>query len=309
MRIPAAAAILLAALTAIAACVSIPGVASPPKPVEVRVMTYNIHHGSGNDACTPSTQPASPAQNVAECSFDLDRIIRVIRTSGADIVALQEVDRSWTRSHVTDQSALLATSLGMKACFGANLSHPPDRHSAVAHEYGNLILSRFEIVECRNMLLPQTVTPAREQRGLLEALLSVGAIRVRVYSTHLEASDNDQGKLERTAQVAAVMDRIGTLPGPAILMGDLNARPDYPELDLLKRSFDDAWTGSGTGEGFTSPAGSEKPPIRRIDYVLVSRGISTAEAQVLVTADTRLASDHYPVIVRMTLQIGESGSR
>ena len=47
---------------------------------EVRVLTYNIHHGEGIDG-----------------KFDLARIAKVIRKSRAHIVALQEVDQRTKR--------------------------------------------------------------------------------------------------------------------------------------------------------------------------------------------------------------------
>jgi endonuclease/exonuclease/phosphatase family metal-dependent hydrolase len=47
-----------------------------PAETTVTVMSFNIHHGQGTDGV-----------------LDLERIARVIRASGADIVGLQEVDR------------------------------------------------------------------------------------------------------------------------------------------------------------------------------------------------------------------------
>ncbi len=232
-----------------------PGEGPQAKPRELRVMTYNIHHGSGNDACVPTAQPPSPAPNLPECSLDLDRIAGIIRASGAEVVALQEIDRLWTRSHITDQPALLAATLGMNHCYGANLVHEPDRHSAVSHEYGTLILSRFPILECRNTLLPQTVSPARERRGLLEVLVNVRGVHLRVYDTHLDPSND----AERVAQVAAIMAQVGAFKEPTVLMGDLNAQPSRPEVLTLRTVFDDAWLGALTVDQATPTAPTRSP--------------------------------------------------
>ncbi len=48
-------------------------------------MTYNIHHGEGTDG-----------------KLDLERIAALIKQEQADIVALQEVDRSATRTGKRD---------------------------------------------------------------------------------------------------------------------------------------------------------------------------------------------------------------
>lgn len=122
-----------------------------PRPL--RVMSYNIHHGSGNIECT--NVPGEP-----ECALDIDAIANVVRTHEADVVGLQEVDRFWRRSGTVDQPAYLAEELGMHYCYGPNLVHPPDSHSTVPHEYGTAILSRFPILGCQNTLLPRVRRPS-----------------------------------------------------------------------------------------------------------------------------------------------------
>src|SRR5438270_1349612 len=71
------------------------------KPVELTVMTYNIHHGAGMDG-----------------KVDLPRIAEVIKRSGADLVALQEVDRITLRTSRIDQCKELGRLTGMHAYFG-----------------------------------------------------------------------------------------------------------------------------------------------------------------------------------------------
>src|SRR5690606_29450074 len=68
----------------------------------VRVMTYNIHHASGNDDCTDEETPEGEIPE-PDCALDLERIAQVIESQSPDIVALQEVDRFWARSGGVDQ--------------------------------------------------------------------------------------------------------------------------------------------------------------------------------------------------------------
>ena len=60
------------------------------EPTQVRVLTYNIHHGEGTDR-----------------KIDLARIAAVIKRVKPDVVALQEVDKATSRSHGVDQAAII----------------------------------------------------------------------------------------------------------------------------------------------------------------------------------------------------------
>lgn len=64
--------------------------------LDMKVMTYNIRHGRGLDG-----------------KVNLHRIVNDIRNSGADIVALQEVDRFNIRSKFIDQPSFLAKRTGL----------------------------------------------------------------------------------------------------------------------------------------------------------------------------------------------------
>lgn len=236
----------------------------------ITVMTYNIQHGRASDTG----------------AVDLERTAAVIRESGADIVGLQEVDRHWSaRSGFQDEPAVLAELLDMYIVYGANLDLDPLEPGQPRRQYGTAILSRFPIVESRNIPLPKTVA-TNEQRGLLEAVLDVRGARVRVYNTHLQHNNVN----DRIAQVETVLDYIGTPVERVLLMGDFNARPDTAEIAPVYHRFKDAWVEGGDGgDGFTI---SPRNPYARIDYIFVSRNIKVARAAVPRT----LASDHLPLV-------------
>jgi endonuclease/exonuclease/phosphatase family metal-dependent hydrolase len=273
-----------------------------PRPL--RAMTYNIHHGTGNDDCTPPPVTRPPQ---TECAFDLDRIAQVIREQAPDIVALQEVDRFWGRSGVTDQPALLAAALEMQPCYGANLNHNPDSHASVPHQYGTLILSKFDILECRNTFLPSTrpatpTSPAvnREQRGLLEVLVNVRGVPLRVYNTHYEHTSDFRDV--RAAQINATIALIGDFEEDTILAGDLNAQPTAAEIQPLFAAFRDTWPIANPGApGYTITASPTAEPTRRIDYLLLSPHVTVVGAEVPISPLTRMAADHYPVRGDFTL--------
>jgi endonuclease/exonuclease/phosphatase family metal-dependent hydrolase len=237
---------------------------------DLDVVSYNIHHAAGVDE-----------------RLDLERIARVIDTTGADVAALQEVDRHWgARSEFVDQASWLARRLRMHVVYGANLDVEPEQPGQPRRQYGTAILSDFPIHSWRNTLLPRP--EGGEQRGLLEAVVNVRGARVRIANTHLQHNS----AVERTAQALRIAELLDGAREPIVLTGDLNARPADPELAPLFARFADAWTLGGTGDGFTLPA---EAPTARIDYVLTSPTIGVESARVMPT----LASDHLPVVAEL----------
>jgi endonuclease/exonuclease/phosphatase family metal-dependent hydrolase len=274
--------------------------AAPANPGDLRVMTYNIKHGQTNAACTqPAAAPGQPPE--FDCNLDLQAAIAVIREHNPDLIGLQEIDRFWARSGYADQPAVLSAALGMEhRCYAANLDHPADVHADRPHQYGTLILSRFPIRTCSTTPLPRT--GASEQRGLSLAVIDVRGIPVHFYNTHLHTTAAD--RLLQTPEIAMATDAAG--PGLTVLVGDFNARPEAAELQPLRARFTDAWRMAASPPpdnpaGLTSPAALDGPPRNRIDYVLVSRGAQVRAVSVPIDAKTRLAADHYPVVVDLTL--------
>lgn len=256
----------------------------------LRVASYNIHHGSGNDTCTPPPVTTPPA---AECALNLERVADIVRGLDLDVVAFQEVDRFWARSGYVDQAARLGELLRMNVCYGGNLDHQADNHADRPHQYGTLILTKRPLLSCANTLLPRAATNT-EQRGLLHAVVRAhNGARVHVYNTHLHTT-----VAERTVQVPAVDALIGQT-SPSILLGDLNAQPTEATLAPLQARFQDAWLAAGTGDGFTYPAAPEAAPNRRIDYGFITSDLVATEASVEITPDTSMAADHYPLLIRV----------
>jgi endonuclease/exonuclease/phosphatase family metal-dependent hydrolase len=170
----------------------------------------------------------------------------------------------------------------MHVVYGANLDLDPLQPGEPRRQYGNAILSNAPIHGWRNILLPRSGN--LEQRGLLEALVTVRRVSVRVFTTHLQHNSQQ----ERIAQIAAIREVIGMAQAPVILVGDFNARPDTPEIAAITENLVDAWTETGVGDGYTYSA---QNPHARLDYVLHSHDVMTRTAAVLSTD----GSDHLPV--------------
>jgi endonuclease/exonuclease/phosphatase family metal-dependent hydrolase len=239
---------------------------------ELRVASFNIHHGVGLDGV-----------------LDLMRIAAVVEQTGAEVVGLQEVDRHWSaRSNFVDQATWLAERLDMHLAFGANLNLDPPAPGAPRRQFGTAILSAHRIRATTNTLLPRPL--GGEQRGLLEVQIKVRGIPVRVFNTHLQ----HDSQVERLAQVERIRQILATASESVVLLGDLNATPDTPEIAGLTDLLVDAWLTAGVGDGFTFDAAT---PHARIDYVMSSGNVVARTAAVLTTD----AADHLPVVADLAL--------
>ncbi len=206
----------------------------------MQLITYNIQYGRGRDE-----------------RFDLERIAGEI--NGADIIALQEVERHWSRSGNQDQPAEIARLLGdYYWVYGAGVdlhvdSSPGAGSGAnVRRQFGNMLLSKTPIISSRNHLLPKyaSLGPMSLQRNALECVIDTSEGPVRFYSLHLThlTAETRMPQVERlleihrSAQIEGAAITGGALkeewtqdgmppaaPGHAVLMGDFNFEPDSAE--------------------------------------------------------------------------------
>ena len=268
-----------------------PALAAPSKAgeksTEVTVMSFNIHYGADGDN-----------------QFDLERTASVIEDSGAEIIGLQEVDNHWgSRSEFLDEAEWLAERLDMHVVYGANLDEPPLPGDVDNRQYGNAVLSEYPIISSENHLLTNIEYEERptEQRGLLEAVVNVRGNHVAFYSTHLDFQREEQ----RALQVEEILDITGASERPAVIVGDLNAEPDAPELQPLFSVFTDTFAALGQGDDYTfgpdleglPGSGSVENPSLRIDYILTARGATATSAEVIRTT----ASDHLPIVAELSI--------
>jgi endonuclease/exonuclease/phosphatase family metal-dependent hydrolase len=239
--------------------------------VHVAVGTFNIHHGVGARR------------------LDLDYTADAIAQADVDVIALQEVDRFWSgRSAFADQAGRLADRLGMHMAFGPSLERGGRTPAQPPGQYGCALLSRYPVLDSRSTLLPR---PRRgEQRSLLDADVAVSGLALRCLATHLQ----NRSRTERLAQARAISATIAQRSVPTVLLGDLNAPPGSPEIEVLSEHLVDTWRSRGDGEGCTFSA---KAPSVRIDYVLASPDIEVEAVRVVETD----ASDHLPVVAGLRL--------
>ena len=252
--------------------------------VPLRVMTYDIHVGIGDDG-----------------RLDLERTAATIRESGAEVVGIEEADVHWAnRSAWADQVAELSQLLGMKSCFAPIYSFDPPAGSVHRAEFGVAVLSQHPIVSCENHNITRLSTQVPNPNpapapGFAEAVIEARGARVHVYVTHLDYRADPavrQLQVEDTLRILAKDE-----PGAAqLLLGDFNAESDAAELAPLWERLTDAWNFTdGVDSGLTFPAVT---PVKRIDYVATSDNITVLTAAVVDSS----ASDHRPVVADLVIR-------
>ncbi|RCG32547.1 metal-dependent hydrolase [Sphaerisporangium album] len=230
---------------------------------EFTLIAYNIRMGFG-----------------LKGTLDLDRIAAWARTRRPDVVLLSEVDRGWLLNGGHDELARVAKGLGMRYYFAP----------AADALWGDALLTSLPVKRVESFPLGRHDHPTGAQAQA--AVISVGGTEVGILNTHLQAPPGQAPEVAALARDLAE-GRVPAEPRPVVLAGDLNTTPDDPEMRVLE--------GAGLsdplialGDPPTSPADH---PAKRIDHVLVSRGLQVVTAEV----PTVPFSDHLPVVVRLRL--------
>ena len=235
----------------------------PPAGQALRVMTYNIHQGID-----------------ADLGMDLAAIADAIAAENPDVVALNEVNRARATNGFVDVLPLISHRTGLPYVFGANYADG---------QYGNAVLSRYPVLEWDNTHYTHNTT---EVRGLLRVVVAASGEPITFYATHLDhIGGPDNARTAQVAEALAVWDGASR----SILLGDLNAEPDKPELQAIYGAgFVDALAVAGQGDAFTfwDPIPT---PGRRIDFIFVTPDLALGGVWVVQTR----ASDHLPVLAEV----------
>jgi endonuclease/exonuclease/phosphatase family metal-dependent hydrolase len=252
------------------------GACTAPEPAEpsVRVLVFNIH--AGEDA---AGRP------------NLQRVAGVVRSTRADLVLLQEVDRGTKRSGNVDQLAALEKLTNYSTVFGRSLDYDGGL-------YGIAALSRDRIATHATESLPIQPPQPRsggsyEPRAALMLTASTRLGPLEAINTHLDASRDEHYRLQESAHIIELVKRRAASTLPVVAGGDFNAEPGSATYQQLMASgLRDAWKECGAGDGFTYPADN---PVKRIDYLFLTSGLRCTAAKVIDTT----VSDHRPLLVTL----------
>lgn len=240
---------------------------------ELIVSSYNIHKAVGTD------MRRDPA-----------RTVQVIREIGADIVALQEVDRRFGDRRGVLDPELLQSETGLTPVALT------DRLGTRAHGWhGNLLLLRGAEVE-----QAQAVTlPGLEPRGAIIADIRMNGQPLRIITAHLGLLHQS-----RLLQAQFLTKEIDSGDGrPTLVMGDFNEwrlgagcslMPLRRGLRAVKRSAD------------TIASFPAQMPMLPLDRIIGCRRAEVFDLRAHDSALARKASDHLPI--RAALKLSEAQS-
>jgi endonuclease/exonuclease/phosphatase family metal-dependent hydrolase len=205
-----------------------------------------------------------------------DRILAVLRELDADIVAIQEIDRRFgERESVLPRQALEEHGWCAAPC--------RTRQASIGW-HGNAVLVKrgIEIAGAEPIELPRL-----EPRGAVCAHLRVDGKPLHVVGMHLDLSG-----IRRMHQIQAVEAHMRGRKGPAVLMGDFN---EWAPHGRCFAAFGNGWTVLAPGRSYPS-----RRPLAQLDRIVHSRGWSCEEVRVHHSALAAVASDHLPVIAKLT---------
>ncbi|MEZ5922778.1 MAG: endonuclease/exonuclease/phosphatase family protein [Hyphomicrobiaceae bacterium] len=283
----------------------------------MRLVSYNIQYGFGRDG-----------------RYDLRRAIDAV--AGADIIALQEVERHWRRTRMDDQPALIGRWLSDRYWtyapaldVDASTLDAAGRIVNRRRQHGQMIVSRWPILSSRMLILPKLDTGPTFNfaTGALEAVIAAPVGSIRVYNVHLGYVSPEERKIQASALCEFMRrapeeggvwtgqdadpghwqtdDPPPPMPRPAMLMGDFNSEADDEEMRLLAGAGEgliDAWqhlSGEArAGVTFRADPCRGVPRDLHIDHVLVTSHLAPRLRRCWIDATTE-ASDHQPVWVEL----------
>ena len=270
-----------------------------PATQRIRAITWNLRAAIGTGPFPDRWWSRISADRLAAIGSFIDGV-------DADLVALQEVALLSRNGDLVDNAGDLARQLGMDVRFAAvrTFEVTEDGSTVGVGCYGNALLSRTGFRASRTVALPAAplaafVEPAgaghrlagiryadapssvREPRCMLLAETN----SLTVGSTHFSHIGSGERLLQAEATLAAFAD-----DSPALLLGDLNAAIESPELVPLANWTDGFAAAPGDAARISTDSGA------RIDHVL-ARGASVSDCRVLREAGD--LSDHYPVVAEI----------
>ncbi len=151
----------------------------------MKLVGYNIQYSRGRDG-----------------RYDLARVACAV--DGADIIALQEVERFWPRSGMADQPAELSALLpGYYWVYGPgfDMDASTARGGVVENrrrQFGNMLLARWPIVSSRLNVLPKmrTTDHFNMDMSALKGVIATESGPLRVWSIHLSSISSRERLLQ-----------------------------------------------------------------------------------------------------------------
>lgn len=227
----------------------------------IRIVTYNVHGCKGCDLRIAAERP-----------------LRVLEKIDADVIALQE----FVDGPLPTGKRLLehwADTLGMRGVYAPAFVRGGE-------QFGNALLTRFEIVEHRNH---DVSVPGFRRRAFLDAVLRTGGVTLQLIVVHLGISARERARQARTIEQMAAAMR-GDLQ---MWVGDFN---EWRPRGVTSRTLSRLFAASPAVATFPSLA-----PMLALDRVWIRPAERLVGAHVEKSRAAQVASDHLPLIATVSL--------
>lgn len=244
----------------------------------LKLLTLNLAHAraSGHHQLFQST--ASETRN-------LKYISEILRREGADVVALQEVDRDSFWNGRFDHAKFLAEEAGYANVFFG--SHHRSEHL----DYGTALLANESLKNPRNVVFSKPVL--RPAKGFVVALVpwQEAGLEIDLVSLHFDFLSKRRQLAEAKLLVEMLSARRQLDGNPIVLMGDFNSDQNGAAIRLLQGELQ-LTLSNLDAELVTFPLLG-----KRIDWILVTEELSVVSERTLPEA----LSDHRAVVAEIGL--------
>jgi vancomycin resistance protein VanJ len=252
-------------------------------PVIAFLLSYSVFFTPRSSSAPPETpQIHIITYNLKSQTENLDASIDIIRDSGADVVALQELSEQ--------ASAILAETFA--EAYPNQALHPQPGEPIP----GQGILSRLPITEDDYW---------RIYFGQQRVSLTLDEREIALYNAHAAFPFGPNGFTYRHQEIMDILERAGRESTPLIIVGDLNMTDQSADYGRITSIYRDVQREIGLGMGFTfpdyrmvNPTLSFIPPLARIDYIFHNDDFEAIETRVWPSSG---GSDHRPLAATLAL--------
>lgn len=292
------------------------------------------HYSEGGTFATPELRPEwnvsdseiaalAPAGTLrvvewnVERGNELDKLVRVMKKTNADVWILNETDLYGANSGGVVVARELARALGYSYYTTTEFYERREDRRGMS---GNAIVSRFPLYAGERMDIPMFLSdggydwstsskePRCGQRSALKARIDVNGKSLSIVALHTENKANAKA---RRLQFESVVERMVTPVEPTIVAGDLNTVSAF-EGTNFRKYLEERWVQLGPiGGQFDCSRGDDTTTFSaavvvnlRIDWMLLQPGSDTGPScpqgsyRVL---DNDGASDHRPVLTEFVV--------
>lgn len=244
--------------------------------MKLRLMTYNIWGGK-------SFEEHLNGVPEGDCRRDCAPVAEVIKKTGADIVALNEV---FNCEKFGNQAEQIAKLVGYEYFW----FDPAFMNPAISGFYGNALLSKYPITKVNQKKIEaETGVRLAEPRSVLYTTLDCNGKTLDVIVSHFGLVE-----AEKARAVDAVLEFAKESGDQCIFMGDMNSTRETIYIQRLREVFrasnDNEEIMTWPVEPIPAQFYTYNTPLygRQIDYIFVSDGIKSIKTEAVYS----LASDH-----------------